>query len=97
MKFQAIAFTTGKTVLDWHAGLVGEVQKVEDWRAHVIARHAFFNTRRLKAMKRILEQVRPAYHVDGAHGEAPTREFVNICWRCYSPCCRLRSSLRCHA
>lgn len=70
MSYQAIAFDTGGTVLDWHAGLLREVIEVEDWQSHAIDWHVFVNTWRRNAMKRVLGRVRPAYHMDDAHWEA---------------------------
>ena len=67
MDIRAVAFDTGGTVLDWHAGLVRAFERVgarhgvtKDW-------HAVANDWRRRTMKGIVGQVRPAFHMDDVH------------------------------
>ena len=67
MKFQALAFDTGGTVLDWHGGLVRAMAGIGS--RHGIERDwpAMANDWRRRTMKHIVGQVRPAFHMDDVH------------------------------
>jgi len=67
MDIKALAFDTGGTVLDWHAGLVSAFERVgvrrgirKDW-------HALANDWRRRTMKGIVGQMRPDFHMDDVH------------------------------
>lgn len=67
MDIHALAFDTGGTVLDWHAGLVEAFAQAglqhgptRDW-------HAVTNDYRRATMKAIVGQVRPAFNMDDVH------------------------------
>ena len=70
MRYQALAFDTGGTVLDWHGSIVAELPAVAAWRDLAFDRHAFANTWRRGTMKRIVGQKRPAFDMDDAHLQA---------------------------
>lgn len=67
MDIQALAFDTGGTVLDWHAGLVEAFTHVG--HRHGLTRdwHLVTNDYRRAAMKAIVGQVRPAFNMDDVH------------------------------
>ena len=67
MRFKAIAFDTGGTVLDWHSGIkntfaaIGEMYGVQrDWAT-------ITNQYRRLAMKGIVGQVQPRFNMDDVH------------------------------
>ncbi len=80
-------------MLDWHAGLLGEVRKVQAWQALEFDRHEFVNTWRRATMKAIVGQIQPSFHMDDIHwralGEtiaafdlpAPAPEVKDDLWR----------------
>ena len=70
MDYQAIAFDTGGTVLDWHTSMLDEVKQVRAWQALDFDRHAFVNTWRRHTMQGIVGQVRPTFHMDDVHLKA---------------------------
>lgn len=70
MTYQAIAFDTGGTVLDWHSSMLDEVEQVQAWQSLAFDRHEFVNTWRRHTMKGIVGQVRPAFHMDDVHWKA---------------------------
>jgi 2-haloacid dehalogenase len=67
MDIQALAFDTGGTVLDWHAGLVRAFQQVSARHAVAADWHAVANDWRRRTMTAIVGQVRPAFHMDAVH------------------------------
>lgn len=67
MKYQALAFDTGGTVLDWHSSIVAELQTVQAWKAHGLDAHAMANEWRRRTMQGIVGQVRPAFNMDDVH------------------------------
>lgn len=67
--YKAIAFDTGGTVLNWHGGLVAEVQRINDWASQDFDRHDFVNTWRRNTMKGIVGQKHPSFHMDDVHWE----------------------------
>jgi 2-haloacid dehalogenase len=70
MNYDAIAFDTGGTVLDWHGSLVEEFGAVAAWRDRAVDWHEVANEWRRRTMQRIVGQVRPAFDMDDAHLEA---------------------------
>ncbi len=67
MKYQALAFDTGGTVLDWHGSIVAEVVGVADWADRGLDVHAFVNDWRRRTMKGIVGQVNPSFNMDDVH------------------------------
>lgn len=67
MRYQAIAFDTGGTVLDWHGSLVDELAGVAAWRDAAFDPHAFANAWRRRTMKGIVGQMRPRFNMDDVH------------------------------
>ncbi len=67
MKYKAIAFDTGGTVLDWHTSLFHDVMNVESWKVLEFDRHDFVNTWRRNTMKGIVGQMKPSFHMDDVH------------------------------
>jgi 2-haloacid dehalogenase len=64
-----LAFDTGGTILDWHAGLVdalseagGRTGLTHDW-------HEFVNEYRRRALKRMTGTVDPGFNIDDVHRE----------------------------
>jgi 2-haloacid dehalogenase len=67
MHYQALAFDTGGTVLDWHGSIVDELIEVAAWRGADFDRHEFANTWRRRTMKGIVGQVHPSFNMDDVH------------------------------
>ncbi len=67
MRYDALAFDTGGTVLDWHGSLVDELARVPAWHGVPFDRHEFANAWRRGTMKGIVGQVRPAFNTDDVH------------------------------
>lgn len=67
MQYDAVAFDTGGTVLDWHGSLVDEVALIAAWQGASFDHHAFVNAWRRGAMKGIVGQVQPAFNMDDVH------------------------------
>jgi 2-haloacid dehalogenase len=67
MRYSAIAFDTGGTVLDWHSSLVDELAQIGRWQDSAFDRHEFVNDWRRRTMKGIVGQVRPAFNMDDVH------------------------------
>ena len=67
MKLEALAFDTGGTVLDWHGGLVAQARRLGVAQGSDVDWHAFVNTWRRLAMKGIVGQVQPPFHMDDVH------------------------------
>jgi 2-haloacid dehalogenase len=67
MDIQALAFDTGGTVLDWHAGLVRAFQQVSARHTAAADWHAVANDWRRRTMAAIVGQVRPTFHMDDVH------------------------------
>lgn len=67
MRYDAIAFDTGGTVLDWHGSLVDELAQVTRWQGIGFELHQFANDWRRHTMKGIVGQVRPAFNMDDVH------------------------------
>lgn len=67
MRYDALAFDTGGTVLDWHGSLVDELERVPAWHEVPFDRHAFANAWRRGTMKGIVGQARPAFNMDDVH------------------------------
>ncbi len=67
MRYDAIAFDTGGTVLDWHGSLVDELAQVPAWQGMPFDRHEFTNTWRRGTMKGIVGQAQPAFNMDDVH------------------------------
>jgi 2-haloacid dehalogenase len=64
---KVIAFDTGGTVLNWHAGLAAAMA---DWGAvHGIERdwHALANEHRRRSLRRMTNTVDPAFNIDDVH------------------------------
>ena len=67
MDIRALAFDTGGTVLDWHAGLVSAFHRVGARHGVTADWHALANDWRRRTMKGIVGQVRPDFHMDDVH------------------------------
>jgi 2-haloacid dehalogenase len=67
VNIKALAFDTGGTVLDWHAGLVKALDRVGARHGVTADWHALANDRRRGTMKGIVGQVRPDFHMDDVH------------------------------
>lgn len=67
MRYQAVAFDTGGTVLDWHGSIVDELAEVSRWQPLEFDRHAFANEWRHRTLKGIVGQVRPDFDMDDVH------------------------------
>jgi 2-haloacid dehalogenase len=67
MHYDALAFDTGGTVLDWHGSLVDELARVTRWRDIAFDAHEFANKWRRCTMTGIVGQVQPAFHMDDMH------------------------------
>ena len=67
MDIKALAFDTGGTVLDWHAGLVKAFDRAAARHDIGVDSHALANEWRRRTMKGIVGQVRPAFHMDDVH------------------------------
>lgn len=67
MRYDALAFDTGGTVLDWHGSLVDELARVPAWQGQPFERHEFANAWRRNTMKGIVGQSRPAFNMDDVH------------------------------
>ena len=65
--YDAVAFDTGGTVLDWHGSLVDKLARVPAWQAAAFDRHEFTNAWRRATMKGIVGQARPAFNMDDVH------------------------------
>jgi 2-haloacid dehalogenase len=62
-----LAFDTGGTILDWHAGLAAALAACG--AAHGIERdwHAFANEWRRRSMRRMLGAIEPSFNIDDVH------------------------------
>ena len=76
-EIKVLAFDTGGTVLDWHAGLTAAMAA---WgTAHGTQRdwHALANEHRRRSLRRMTGAVDPAFNIDDVHrdvlGESSTR------------------------
>jgi len=67
MRYDALAFDTGGTVLDWHGSLVGELARVPAWQGVSFDRHAFANAWRRGTMRGIVGQAQPTFNMDDMH------------------------------
>ena len=67
MNIKAIAFDTGGTVLDWHAGLVAELRRVGAGHGLDADWHGVANDWRRRAMKGIVGQSHPSFNMDDVH------------------------------
>lgn len=67
MNIQALAFDTGGTVLDWHGGLVAGFERVAARHGVALDAHALANDWRRRAMKGIVGQQQPDFHMDDVH------------------------------
>ena len=67
MRYYAIAFDTGGTVLDWHGSLVDELAQMTRWQGISFELHQFANDWRRRTMKGIVGQVRPVFNMDDVH------------------------------
>jgi 2-haloacid dehalogenase len=70
MDIKALAFDTGGTVLDWHAGLVTALRTVGSAHGSSADWHAVANDWRRRSMKGIVGQLHPAFHMDDVHRRA---------------------------
>src|SRR5688500_9796415 len=67
MRYKAVAFDTGGTVLDWHGSIIDELAEVSSWQPLTFDRHGFVNEWRRRTMKGIVGQVRPDFDMDDVH------------------------------
>ena len=66
-QIKVLAFDTGGTVLDWHAGLTAAMAA---WgTAHAIERdwHALANEHRRRSLRRMTGTVDPGFNIDDVH------------------------------
>jgi 2-haloacid dehalogenase len=62
-----LAFDTGGTVLDWHAGIVGALGELAARRHVERDWHEFANEYRRRSLKRMLGAVHPSFNIDDVH------------------------------
>ncbi|MEO5697303.1 MAG: haloacid dehalogenase type II [Burkholderiaceae bacterium] len=67
MDIKALAFDTGGTVLDWHAGGVAAAAAIGAKRHPEADWHALVNDWRRRTMQGIVGQTRPAFNMDDVH------------------------------
>ena len=67
MQYDAVAFDTGGTVLDWHGSLVDELAHVPAWQGRAFDRHAFANAWRRSTMQGIVGRAQPDFNMDDVH------------------------------
>ncbi len=67
VRYRALAFDTGGTVLDWHGSIVDELAAFAPWQALTFDRHEFVNEWRRRTMKGIVGQVQPGFDMDDVH------------------------------
>ena len=67
MDIKALTFDTGGTVLDWHGGLVAALGRIGARHGLSVDWHAVANDWRRRAMKGIVDQIRPAFSMDDVH------------------------------
>lgn len=74
-QIKVLAFDTGGTVLDWHAGLRGAMAA---WgAAHGVERdwHALANEHRRRSLRRMTNTVDPGFNIDSVHGDVLSELF----------------------
>jgi len=74
-QIKVLAFDTGGTVLDWHAGLTAEMAA---WGvAHGIERdwHALANEHRRRSLRRMTNTVDPGFNIDDVHRDVVSEVF----------------------
>jgi len=64
---KVLAFDTGGTILDWHAGLVGALSECGARRGLAHDWHGFVNEYRRRALKRMTGTVEPGFNIDDVH------------------------------
>jgi len=64
---KVLAFDTGGTILDWHAGLVGVLSECGGRRGLTHDWHAFVNEYRRRALKRMTGTIEPGFNIDDVH------------------------------
>ncbi len=74
MKFKALAFDTGGTILDWHSALVRAMADAAAAKGLQADWHAVVNDWRHRSMKGIVGQVHPDFNMDDVH-----RTTLNEC------------------
>jgi len=89
MRYQALAFDTGGTVLDWHGSLVAGLAQVSAWRDKPLDRHEFANEWRRRTMQGIVGRVRPAFHMDDVHLQALDATIAHFALPALQPADRL--------
>ncbi|MBW6495949.1 MAG: haloacid dehalogenase type II [Burkholderiaceae bacterium] len=67
MDIKALTFDTGGTVLDWHGGLVAELNRIGAIHGQEVDSHRVVNDWRRRAMKAIVGQIRPSFNMDDVH------------------------------
>jgi 2-haloacid dehalogenase len=67
VNIQALAFDTGGTVLNWHGGLVSAFAPLGQQHGLSLDWHAVANDWRRRAMKGIVGQMHPTFHMDDVH------------------------------
>src|SRR5215471_16570079 len=74
-QIKVLAFDTGGTVLDWHAGLTAAMTA---WgAAHGIERdwHALANEHRRRSLNRMTSRVDPGFNIDHVHSNVVNELF----------------------
>lgn len=64
---KVLAFDTGGTVLDWHAGLVSAFSECGARRGVANDWHELANEHRRRSLKRMTNSVEPSYNIDDVH------------------------------
>jgi 2-haloacid dehalogenase len=64
---KVLAFDTGGTVLDWHAGLVARLAECGAQRGVEHDWHGFANEYRRRSLKRMLGAAEPSFNIDKVH------------------------------
>ncbi|AHB76842.2 haloacid dehalogenase type II [Pandoraea pnomenusa] len=67
MHIKALTFDTGGTILDWHSGLFGAIERVGQRCGLSVDWHEVVNDWRRRAMKAIVGQLQPEFNMDDVH------------------------------
>lgn len=71
MRIKALTFDTGGTILDWHAGLFGAIERVGQRCGLSVDWHEVVNDWRRRAMKAIVGQLQPEFNMDDMYTVEP--------------------------
>jgi len=85
MDIKALAFDTGGTVLDWHAGLVSAFERVGARHGIAADWHALANEWRRRTLKGIVGQIRPDFHMDDLHRRVLDETLAHFRLNAFAP------------